>query len=153
VDTSIVTKKLQAEHPNWKLLDRRVNKFVKRSMNKHKNPAGADDDQTASMYMRSSSKRGIFGIFSPSKRTNLVTEPAVIPDNKETKEVETTTKAVPDEDPASLPKEENEETTSPLPDNEKDAVEETNNKDMAYETDNSVVESSHDCWGLSCAVM
>lgn len=37
------------EHPNWKVPERRVNKFLKRQMNQHKNPSGADDDQTAVM--------------------------------------------------------------------------------------------------------
>jgi hypothetical protein len=123
-------------------------------MSKHKNPAGADDDQTASMYkQQSSSKRGLLGIFSPSKRTNLVTDPAVISEKETTEEEVTNTQAVPDPDPTSHPKEEEVgEGTSAQPEDGKDAVEGTN-KDVAYETDNSVVESSHDCWGLSCVVM
>ena len=47
---SLVTKKLQKEHPEWKLQERRVNKFVRRYTKGHKNPAGADDDATAAIY-------------------------------------------------------------------------------------------------------
>jgi hypothetical protein len=143
VDTSIVTKKLQDKHPKWKLPERRVNKFVKRFMSKHKNPAGADDDQTASMYKQTSSKRGFLGIFSPSKRNILVaTDPEVIPE-QEPAEQEI---PVPEEKPASPVKEE----TPPSPEKE---VAEATSKDIAYETDNSVVDGSQDCWGLSCSVM
>ncbi|KAG7363349.1 hypothetical protein IV203_026709 [Nitzschia inconspicua] len=145
VDTSIITKKLQAEHPLWKLPERRVNKFVKRVMGKHKNPAGADDDQTASMYKQSPSKRGFLGIFSPSKRTNLVTDPEVIQEKEST---EASPTAAPQEDPVSPVKEEEETPASP----EKEIVE-APSKDIAYETDNSVVEGSQDCWGLSCSIM
>lgn len=131
----------------WKLPDRRVNKFVKRVMSKHKNPAGADDDQTTSMYKPSSSKRGFLGIFSPSKRGNMVTDPDVIPEKEPATDAAPAT--VPEEDPASPVKREDEETpVSP----EKEAVESTS-KDIAYETDNSVVDGSQECWGLGCSVM
>ena len=152
--TSIVTSKVQAEHPNWKLTDRRVNKFVKRFMDNHKNPAGADDDQTASMYKKGGSKRGLFGIFSPSKK-NIVTEPEPIQETTETPS-STTPKsdAPPTPDPKSPDAASQDPSLPGSPENEQ-VVAEVPSKDIAYEQDNSVVDSPQDCWGLgsNCSVM
>jgi hypothetical protein len=52
-----VQQKLTTEHPNWKIPERRVNKFLKRHLNKHKNPSAADDDDTAMIEGRSSTPK------------------------------------------------------------------------------------------------
>jgi len=152
VDVKIVSDKLQTDHPNWKLPERRVNKFVKRYMNKHKNPAGADDDQTASMYKKQTSVkgRGLLGFFSPSKRKNLVSDPVIAEEQLPESEAAPPTPKAEDagKDPASPDGKE--------ADNEPDSEQvtaEVPSKDIAYETDNDVVDSHHDCWGLSCSVM
>ncbi|OEU22616.1 hypothetical protein FRACYDRAFT_259146 [Fragilariopsis cylindrus CCMP1102] len=82
VNVSIVTKKIKIEHPNWKLPERRVNKFVKRYMSKEKNPAGADDDASVSTNQyknekkASSPSRSLFRMFSSrSKKNNLLSPP------------------------------------------------------------------------------
>jgi hypothetical protein len=155
VTTSIVTRKLQEEHANWKLTDRRVNKFVKRFMDKHKNPAGADDDQTASMYKKGSSKRGLFGIFSPSKRSNLVTDPEPI--EEETPNPATPKAEAPPtpNDPESPEGAQDSASSPPASSENEQVVQEVASKDIAYEQDNSVVDSPQDCWGLgnNCSVM
>jgi hypothetical protein len=137
----IVTNKIQTAHPDWKLPERRVNKFVKRTMNKHKNPAGADDDQTASMYKQRSG-RGFFGFLSPTKRTNLLADPPTAQEAVDAAEPESSVnEAAP---PTPIKEEEGEP---------EQVIAEVASKDIAYETDNDVVESSNDCWGLQCSVM
>ena len=113
-----------------------------------KNPAGADDDQTASMYKKSTSKRGFLGLFSPSKK-NIVTDPEPIPEKDEAPTPKAEAPPTPD------PKSNEAGPASPgSPENEQ-AVTEVASKDIAYEQDNSVVDSPQDCWGLgsNCSVM
>jgi hypothetical protein len=47
VNAKVVQQKLATEHPDWKVPERRVNKFLKRHLNSDKNLANADDDATA----------------------------------------------------------------------------------------------------------
>ena len=117
-------------------------------MGKHQNPAGADDDQTASMYKKGGSKRGLFGIFSPSKK-NIVTDPEPIPEKDETPATPQA-EAPPTPDPKSP-----EASQDPASPENEQAVSEVASKDIAYEQDNSVVDSPQDCWGLgsNCSVM
>jgi hypothetical protein len=72
-------------HPDWKLPERRVNKFLKRHLNSDKNPANADDDDTAiSSEPNSPKKRSslvkpftrLFGRKSPKK--NVAPEQALL---------------------------------------------------------------------------
>jgi hypothetical protein len=39
---------LLKEHPNWRVPERRVKKFIKRHVNRHQDPSGADDDTVTS---------------------------------------------------------------------------------------------------------
>jgi hypothetical protein len=47
-------KLLVEDHPDWKVPERRVNKFLKRHINNHKNPSAADDDETAVIDLKES---------------------------------------------------------------------------------------------------
>jgi len=79
VNVSIVTQNIKTLHPNWKLPERRVNKFVKRYMSKDKNPAGADDDATVIQYKKkkaTSPSRSLFRMISSrSKKKKELTSP------------------------------------------------------------------------------
>jgi hypothetical protein len=170
---SIVAKKIKTEHPNWKLPERRVNKFVKRYISKDKNPAGADDD--ASVYTNqykndkkaSSPSRSLFRMFSSrSKKKNLLSPPDQLESSLDTapeaapepvKEEENDEEAPPageevakeiykpadEEKLEKEPKEEIEQITT-----EKDDID----KEIAYETDHDKVDSSNDCFA-SCSIM
>jgi hypothetical protein len=145
VNVGIVTTKLQKEHPSWKLPERRVNKFVKRYQSKHKNPAGADDDETAAVYKSRGSTRNLFRLFSPNKGKNVTVpeEPAVIPVEPQQEAAPiiamtppSTVKEV--EDVASEPEVAAPEKVEPAePDDEGDLTE-VPSKDIAYETDDNV---------------
>jgi hypothetical protein len=169
---SIVTKKIKAEHPNWKLPERRVNKFVKRYMSKDKNPAGADDDASVSTNRyknekkASSPSRSLFRMFSSrSKKNNLLSPPDQLGSSLDTappepvKEGENAEEATP---PAG--EEVAEETYNPdeeekLEKESKEEIEQIttekdNNidKEIAYKTDLDKVDSSCDCFA-SCSIM
>ena len=68
---TIISNKIQKEHPGWKLPDRRVKKFVRRHTKGHKNPAGADEDATlAVMSTMTSTKKTMTKLAARS--TNLL---------------------------------------------------------------------------------
>ena len=176
VNVSIVTKKIKIEHPNWKLPERRVNKFVKRYMSKEKNPAGADDDASVSTNQyknekkASSPSRSLFRMFSSrSKKNNLLSPP----DDQLGSSLDTAPEAAPEP----VRKEENaEEGTPPVGEEvaeetynpneeeklEKESKEEIEqittekdniDKEIAYKTDLDKVDSSYDCCFASCSIM
>lgn len=188
VTTSIVTRKVQTEHPSWKLNDKRMNKFIKRFMDSHRNVAGADDDQTASFR---SSKKGLFGRLSSRKLSSVddgaagaaagavgvgaaaAAAVAMVASDDTSVPSTTSPKAATATDPVETvesKKSEQQQTpevaesdsgdATPVPSypEEDEAVVEksaSSNKEIAYHTDNTVVDASQDCWGLGnqCSIM
>ena len=176
VNVSIVTKKIKIEHPNWKLPERRVNKFVKRYMSKEKNPAGADDDASVSTNQyknekkASSPSRSLFRMFSSrSKKNNLLSPP----DDQLGSSLDTAPEAAPEpvrkeenaeEETPPVGEEVAEETYNPNEEEklEKESKEEIEqittekdniDKEIAYKTDLDKVDSSYDCCFASCSIM
>jgi hypothetical protein len=101
------------------------------------------------MYKKSNSGRGLFGFLSPSKRTNLVTDPVPVP--PPTLDEETTEQAA--EGEMSSTKEAAPPTPVKEEEEPEEVIAEVASKDIAYDTDNDIVDSSNDCWGLQCTVM
>jgi hypothetical protein len=74
-------------HPNWKIPERRVKKFLKRHLSQHANPAAADDDDDATMTTASSSKGPaakrllkFFKFTVKNKRKSTATQPQSTPE-------------------------------------------------------------------------
>lgn len=157
VDVGIVARKLKQEHPAWKLPERRVNKFVKRYQSQHKNPAGADDDETVATAQKVvSSPRNLFRLFSPKSKSSALTEEVaagVAGANQES--APTSPKAPPS--PAQVA-DEVEPEVSPekaTPDEEPDetTLAEVPSRDMAYDTDDNIVNSKELCHCEACSIM
>ena len=73
--------KLLEKNNNWKIPERRVKKFLKRHLNKHSDPSGADDDASM-MSVRSFSPgkkvfKKMFGRKSKSKSKSQETAPVL----------------------------------------------------------------------------
>jgi hypothetical protein len=67
---------LLKEHPNWRIPERRVKKFIKRHVNRHQDPSGADDDTVTSAKMGSPLVRALRRISKPfSSSRNVMTVP------------------------------------------------------------------------------
>lgn len=163
VDVSIVTKKIQKQHPTWKVQERRVNKFVRRHAKGDKNPAGADDDATAAIYgggsgsKSGSSARGLFRMFS-SRRKN-----AVQTVSEEQEQPAPAESAPPKPSAPPEPMVDEKETTpgSPATSLTKNAVESpgvttpttaVDDENVAYETDDNQVDSKAD-FCEACSIM
>lgn len=141
----IVTSMIQKEHTSWKLPERRVNKFVKRYQSQHKNPAGADEDETVATDGNPTKRlsSSLIRMFSPRKSKNAV--PAEEPTTPAHQEAAPSTVATASS-PVPIPEKEAEDVSEPVvspekvvePD-DKDALMEVPSKDIAYETDDNVV--------------
>jgi hypothetical protein len=158
---SIITRKIKTDHPNWKLPERRIKKFVKRYMSKDKNPAGADDDASVSTNQYKNEKkafspsRSLSRMFSSrSKKKNLSSPPD---------QLESSFDTAPEAAPEPAKEEEENEEDTPVEETEKESKEEIEQiittekediaKEIVYETvDHDKVDSSNDCFA-SCSIM
>jgi len=136
VNVANVAKKLKAEHPTWKLPERRVKKFIKKYESENQKSADAAEtptDKRSKMF--SSPSKSIRRLFS-SKSKKKVAE-----------ELDT------DSDAQPLAEEVPEEPDAPedevAAEEEEPAPEEEN---PAYVTENESVESPQDCFTL-CTIM
>ena len=70
---------LLKEHPNWRIPERRVKKFIKRHVNRHQDPAGADDDTVTSAKVGSPVGRALRRLIKPfSSSRNVKGAPPMI---------------------------------------------------------------------------
>ena len=162
---------IKGEHPTWKLPGRRVNKFVKRYMNEHKNPAGADDDASVVDYKvekKSSSSKFLSPLRSIRRMVSSKSKKKGLSSTEDLLDI--TFEAPPSPGVEAAP----EPVATPVVEKEVHPVEETQeqeaksepivvavekeklDKEIAYETDNDKVndkvDSSNDCC-TACSIM
>jgi hypothetical protein len=145
--------KLLEHHPDWKIPERRVKKFLKRHLSQHGDPSEADDDATVV---------SVSGLIGPGKRLrNLFkvnkrdSTKAVANDTPESAPV------IPliadDESPASPEKKEQAEEEPTIEEEEPEPapLEQTRNLEQAYSDDNDGLKKN-DCHchcSEACAIM
>lgn len=88
--------KLAEYHPRWKLPTRRVRKFLKRHLNNHHDPSGADDDATVLTVKGTAPGKRFLKLFkrkdkSKSMNNNVGTIPEVVPTMSQSSTTTTTT--------------------------------------------------------------
>mmetsp|Transcript_13448 Transcript_13448/g.33848 ORF Transcript_13448/g.33848 Transcript_13448/m.33848 type:complete len:161 (+) Transcript_13448:40-522(+) len=128
VDLASVAEKIKAEHPTWKLPDRRIKKFVKKYESEHK----ATEDKRSKMF--SSPSKSIRRLFSPKSKKKVVEEADTDSDAQPLAEEVTAV----EEEPA-------EELDAPEDEKEEEVP-------VEYKTEIESVESSNDCFA-PCSIM
>lgn len=142
-------KKLLEHHPNWKIPERRVKKFLKRHLSKHSDPSCADDDGTTTTVSSTKS--------SPAKRLlKFLKIKKSNPPSSNVPEAAPQSSSVPDE--VSTPKAGNETkleelvVADPEPYEELEPLSQSRSLEQAYSDDNDG--KKHDCHcSDACSVM
>jgi hypothetical protein len=141
--------KLLEHHTDWKIPERRVKKFLKRHLNKHGDPSGADDDATVlSVTSKSPGTRlrNIFKVKRDSTNAIISNNPPesapkapLLEDDEESPETEEPAK----QDEAKVEEGEFE----PAP------VEQSRSLEQAYSDDNDGLKKNDCHCGEACAIM
>lgn len=145
--------KLLEHHPDWKIPERRVKKFLKRHLSKHGDPSGADDDATITSMVSNNKSPGqrLRSLFKIKKNKTSSSN-----NNNNAPESAPPTIPMIDEEDESTPKKGQktiqEEPTVEVQEPEAAPLDQTRSLDQVYSDDNDGKKNDCHC-NEACAIM
>ncbi len=140
--------KLMEHHPNWKIPERRVKKFLKRHLSHSIDTSCADDDATLTTV--SSSKgtpvKRLLKLFKVKKSKSTSNVPEAAPDGPSVPEEVSTPKA------GAETKLEEQQVVDPEPESEPEPIQQSRSLEQAYSDDNDGKQNDCHC-NEACSIM